>query len=139
MSTVLSEMSVLIMCVCICVCTCVCTCGKAVVLPVLHKIIINKDDTNFYCNLNRYLMQPIIDIKSLKSIFGEFCAQQKDLQSHIVFLCKQKLLLFYTKLYIFLSIRIKIIAIQNIKSLISKNIKMDNAFCSNVTNLENPF
>ena len=63
MSTVLSEMSVLIMCVCICVCTCVCTCGKAVVLPVLHKIIINKDDTNFYCNLNRYLMQSIIFYK----------------------------------------------------------------------------
>ena len=60
MSTVLSEMSVLIMCVCICVCTCVCTCGKPVVLPVLHKIIINKDDTNFYSNLNRYLMQSII-------------------------------------------------------------------------------
>ena len=58
-STVLSEMSALIMCVC----TCVCTCGKAVVLPVLHKIIINKDDTNFYCNLNRYLMQSIIFYK----------------------------------------------------------------------------
>ena len=46
MSIVLSEMSVLIMCVCVCVCTCVCTCGKAVVLPVLHKIIINKDYTH---------------------------------------------------------------------------------------------
>ena len=28
------------------------------------------------------------DIKSLKSIFWEFYAQQKDLQRHIVFLCK---------------------------------------------------
>ena len=63
MSIVLSEMSVLVMCVCVCVCTCVHTCGKAVVLPVLHNIIINKDDTNFYCNLNRYLMQSIIFYK----------------------------------------------------------------------------
>ena len=44
MSTVLSEMSIDYVRVCVCVCTCVCTCGKAVVLPVLHKIIINKDD-----------------------------------------------------------------------------------------------
>ena len=65
LSTVLSEMSVLMMCVCVCICVCTCvrTCGKAVVLPVLHKIIINKDDTNFYCNLNRYLMQSIIFYK----------------------------------------------------------------------------
>ena len=63
MSTVSSEMSVLIMCVYMCLYMCVCTCGKTVLLPVLHKIIIHKDDTNFYCNLNRYLMQPIIFYK----------------------------------------------------------------------------
>ena len=51
MCTVLSEMSVLIMCVCVYVLVHVCTCGKAVVLPVLHKIIINKDETNFYIDI----------------------------------------------------------------------------------------
>ena len=59
-----------LLCVHMCVCMCMCACGKAVVLPVFHKIIINKDDANFYCNLNRYLIfYKKIDIKVH---FGEF-------------------------------------------------------------------
>ena len=66
------------------------TFGKVVVLPVLHKIIINKDDTNLYCNLNRYLMQSIIFYKENRykkpevHFLGILCSTEGSAKTHCI-------------------------------------------------------